>query len=187
MNTSDKLLVDFFCGNSRDSAGRTIEQILEFDENDIENYHDFIQWIFPTSEESSYNSNAPIISNNFKNILSSNNVATCNFCRTCRMFIDFIGFECKDDTIVAKEKATMFYDRPQHNLLRITRVLNSLNQLGKISCSQKLFLILENIYNKHTDKIPKESFVFWEQTQISRASKKDIFFTSKIKHETDSP
>ena len=58
----------------------------------------------------------------------------------------------------------MFYDRPQHNLLRITRVLNSLNQLGVFS---KLFSTLEDVYNKHPNKISPQSFAFWRQTQLS--------------------
>jgi hypothetical protein len=167
MHNSDKLVIDFFCGVSKDSAGRTIEHILNFDEFDIENYHDFIQWIFPTAEKSLYNSNAPIISDNFKNILSVNPVAVCNFCKTCRLFIGFIGFDCEGNTIKIKENSTMFYDRPQHNLLRITRVLNSLNQLGKTSCSKKLFSALENIYTKYPNKISNTSFTFWKQTQQS--------------------
>lgn len=165
MNHTDKFVIDFFCGISKDSAGRSIEQILKFDETDIENYHDFIQWIFPTVEKSLHNFEAPVISNNFRNILSINPIALCNFCKTCKLFINFIGFDCEDNTIVVKENAPMFFDRPEHNLLRITRVLNSLNQLGKTSCSQKLFLVLESIYIKYPDKVPIISFTFWKQTQ----------------------
>jgi hypothetical protein len=64
-----------------------------------------------------------------------------------------------------KENATMLFDRPRHNLLRITRMLSSLNQLGKTSCSQKLFSALENIYTEYPDKIPNDSFTYWKQTQ----------------------
>jgi hypothetical protein len=167
MANSDKLLIDFLCNKSKDCAGRTIEQILKFDENDIENYHDFIQWIFPTEERSLYNPNAPIISNSFKKLLSTNSVAENNFCKTCKLFINFLGFECDENTIETKKNAIMFYDRPQHNLLRITRVLNSLNQLGKTSCSQELFSLLEDIFHKYPDKIPQQSFAFWVKTQQS--------------------
>jgi hypothetical protein len=135
--------------------------------NDIENYHDFIQWIFPTAEKSLYNSNALTISDNFKILLSVNPVAVCNFCKTCRLFVKFIGFDCKDNTIRSKEDATMFYDKTQHNLLRITRALNSLNQLGKTACSKKLFSALEDIYTKYPNKIPNTSFTLWKQTQQS--------------------
>ena len=166
MIDSDKLVIDFFCGISQDSAGRTIEQILRFDENNIENHHDFIQWIFPTMKRSDYNPNAPLISSNFKHLLSTNTVAKCNFCKTCKLFLNFIGLECDGKLIVIIEKATMFYDRPRHNLLRITRMLDSLNQIGKTSCSNNIFLLLKNIYETHNKNL-KESFEYWEKTQLN--------------------
>jgi hypothetical protein len=139
MMNDDKLVLDFFSGLATDTKGRTIENILQFSENDIENNHDFIQWIFPTKEVSCYNRNAPTISDDFKNMFANSAISRCNFCKSCKIFLNFIGFECiiKENCreINIKSNSTMFYDRPQHNLLRITRVLNSLNQIGNVSCS----------------------------------------------------
>jgi hypothetical protein len=162
----DKLVLDFFLGVGYDSSNRSINDVLAFDEHNIESHHDFIQWIFPTKERSAYNQGAPIISGDFRNILFKSNVAQDNFCKTCKMFLSFCGFNCSKSTITdtqAYEK-TVFV-RPSHNLLRITRVLNSLNQTGHENCSEYIFSQLECFYMDNPQSIPIESFAIWKNTQ----------------------
>lgn len=167
---NNKIVYQFFLGLSPDSRGRLIGDILEFDESEIENNHDFIQWIFPTKEASQYNYSAPQISEMFKDLFLNNEIAQENFCESCRMFLNFIGFDCcnkKDNIITNIKNKKKYYDLPTHNLLRITRVLNSLNQIGKKSCSKKLFIQLEKIRNENPKKVPKDSFEFWKRTQCT--------------------
>jgi hypothetical protein len=166
---SDDLLINFFLGYSTDSQGRSIQDILSFSEADLEDNHDFIQWIFPTIEHSQYNFNAPVISENFKLLLKKNTTAQRNFCKTCQLFQNFIGIECKTrvGSLLLNKQKRMFFDRPSHNLLRITRVLNSLNQVGKKNCSKKLFNQLEKIIIANPNKISPKSIEFWKTTQIS--------------------
>jgi hypothetical protein len=158
-----------FLGLATDTKGRTIESILQFSESEIEENHDFIQWIFPTMEASCYNRNAPTISEDFKNMFANSVISQCNFCKSCKMFLNFIGFECirKENCreINIKRNSIMFYDRPTHNLLRITRVLNSLNQIGKMSCSKDIFILLETIQRQYPQKISENSFTYWEISQ----------------------
>jgi len=158
----DELLYHFFLGLSEgpqdEEKKLLIDDILKFDENKIENNHNFIQWIFPTKEESNYNPDARQISDRFKDLFLSSETAQENFCKSCKMFLNFIGFDCynKDDNVITNIKSKKkYYDLPTHNLLRITRVLNSLNQIGKESCSKKLFAQLKKI----RDENPKEVLV----------------------------
>jgi hypothetical protein len=84
------------------------------------------------------------------------------------MFLNFIGFDCcnKNGNVITDIKnKKRYYDLPIHNLLRITRVLNSLNQIGKESCSKKLFIQLGKIRNENPEKVSKSSFDFWKKTQ----------------------
>jgi hypothetical protein len=165
--SDNNLLIGFLQGVNSDYRGRTIDSILRFSENDIENNHDFIQWIFPTKERSLYNKDAPIIDDKFCELLESNAIAQQNFCKSCNLFLNFIGFNCdrKGEDIYRINNSRMFYDRPTHNLLRITRVLNSLNQIGKSACSNKLFRQLKELHDLHIALIPSTSFSFWEATQ----------------------
>jgi len=166
----DKIICNFFLGLSFDSNGRSIQDILNFNEYELENTHDFIQWVFPTNEKSRYNSNAPIISKNFKDLFLKNKTAQFNFCKTCQHFLNFLGLEClkPSSAIFVNKSRITFIDKPKHNLLRITRVLNSLNQIGKEDCSKMIFFQLEKARIDFPDKIPIESFIAWESTQLKQ-------------------
>jgi hypothetical protein len=168
----DELLYRFFLGlaeGPQDKEGKLlISDILKFDENKIENKHNFIQWIFPTKEESECNPDARQISDRFKDLFLSNETAQENFCKSCKMFLNFVGFDCrnKDDNVITDIKSKKkYYDLPTHNLRRITRVLNSFNQIGKESCSRKLFAQLKKIRDENPKKVLESSFEFWEKTQ----------------------
>lgn len=161
------LAIEFLSDLQKDQTGRTHSCILQFSEDEIENNHDFIQWIFPTKEPSRFNQYAPIIDNAFQKLFAESIVAQQNFCKSCNIFLKFIGFNCtgKNGSINKIHGAQMFYNRPTHNLLRITRALTSLNQIGNKECSQRLFEQIKEIYNSNSDKISSTSFTFWEATQ----------------------
>jgi DNA-binding transcriptional regulator/RsmH inhibitor MraZ len=54
-------LIQFMRGESRDHQGRTIDDILAFDDFWLEHTHDFVQWLFPIPEASRANPMAPIL------------------------------------------------------------------------------------------------------------------------------
>ena len=165
----DKFDINFFLGLALDSNRRSIHKILAFNEQEIENTHDFIQYIFPTIEKSNYNPNAPLISENLRRLFSENEVAQENFCKTCRLFLHFCGFRCAKSTeLFVPKLGGSFLSRPGHNLLRITRVLNSLNQIGKESCSRKIFSQIEAFNNAYPGDIPKDTYIIWKSTQKNR-------------------
>lgn len=163
----DQFVINFFLGLELDSNSRTISDILSFNEQEIENTHDFIQYIFPTIEKSNYNPNAPLISENLKRLFSENVVAQENFCKTCRLFLHFCGFKClKSNELFTPVYEKSFLSRPSHNLLRISRVLNSLNQIGKKSCSREIFSQIETFNFLYPKVIPTSSYEIWKNTQI---------------------
>lgn len=162
----DRFVINFFLGMALDSKKRSINDILAFNDQQIENTHDFIQYIFPTIERSNYNPNAPLISKNLKQLFSENELVQENFCKTCQLFLHFCGFMCAKSTeLFAPNFGESFLSRPGHNLLRITRVLNSLNQIGKESCSHEIFLQIEKFNNTYPNEIPKETYRIWKNTQ----------------------
>jgi hypothetical protein len=169
---TDKLVLDFLLGfikiqlDTRQDD-QSIDDILKFTEEDIEKEHKLIQWIFPTMERSHYNSKAPLISGDFKNLFLENPKARETFCKSCQMYLNFIGFECVQGKIrvLTTKNAKMFYERNPHNFLRITRVLDSLNQIGKPECSKNVFSELKRIYPENPSLELQKSFVYWKNTQ----------------------
>lgn len=113
-------LINFYSGASPDYQGRYIYDILRFSDLELEMVHDYIQWLFPLPEPSRFNLAVPTLSNE--------DIETFHSSRLL-----------KKNMIVARSRMTMFYlrnshwIRPQdHNFLRISRILRSMNLcLGK--------------------------------------------------------
>lgn len=165
-NTSTAIdLIRFFRNEQADCEGRMLDDILKYSPEEIEDYHNFIQWIFPTKEMSEYNSNAPTIDDKFKNVFQNNEIAKSNFCKSCQLYLNYIGFQCNKSEIVCKPNPSMFYELPTHNLLRITRVLNSLNQIGNFACSRQLYRLLRKEAELHPNKINNTTLQYWQLTQ----------------------
>jgi len=53
-------LLAFYRGG-RDTEGRTLDQILAWDDVELEYVHDYIQWLFPTTRRSAFNPVAPVL------------------------------------------------------------------------------------------------------------------------------
>ncbi len=164
-NAKDVDLLRFFRNEEADCEGRMFEDILKYSPDEIEYKHNFIQWIFPTKEKSAYNQNAPIIDNRFAKRFQDDKLAKCNFCKSCQLYLNYIGYQCTKGEITRAQSPYIFYQLPSHNLLRITRVLNSLNQVGNSECSKRLYKALMNELDLHPDKISLTTKLFWEATQ----------------------
>ncbi len=167
-------LIRFFRNEQADCEGRMLEDILKYTPDEIEHKHNFIQWIFPTISKSRFNRNAPIIDDSFKDRFQKDNLVKCNFCKSCQLYLNYIGFQCKDGNITCTPFHKMFHQLPSHNLLRITRVLESLNQIGNSDCSQRLYKSIMDEVELHPEKIPLETKLYWEATQPQFATKREV-------------
>jgi len=56
------LLVNFYRGESRDAEGRFLEELLAWNDDELEEVHNFVQWLFPLPEPSQFNPDAPLLS-----------------------------------------------------------------------------------------------------------------------------
>ena len=54
-------LVKFYLGKEPDHKRRWIDQIWEWDHDQLEQTHDYIQWLFPLKEKSGFNPTAPAL------------------------------------------------------------------------------------------------------------------------------
>ena len=55
------MLLGFLEGYDVDARGRKLHEIWEFSDNQIESTHDFIQWLFPLTEPSQAQPDAPVL------------------------------------------------------------------------------------------------------------------------------
>ncbi len=107
----------FLEGGGPDAQGRTVFQVLGFDNATLEHTHDYIQWLFPLDEPSRAVPDSPT--------LSAEDVEGIRASATAQMVL-----------AAATDRMTVFYGQTRawlapsdHNHLRITRIIRSLRLL----------------------------------------------------------
>ncbi len=166
---SDSQLVQFYLGQGPDNRGRMIDEILAWGDEEIEDVHDYIQWLFPLREKSAFNSSAPVLSEadiaRFRNDAKANQKLLFSLAR----LIDFYGFmatwEGGNYQIVKSEdfqqKSRNWLTRYNHNFLRITRILKSVVLLGGEKHSKAFLVVLEEVYKDNSKIIGQETLGYW--------------------------
>jgi hypothetical protein len=110
-------LVAFLEGSGTDSQGRRLSDVWQFDDDEIEHTHDFIQWMFPLREVSGLNFTAPtLLASDIEAIQSS---------MQCRQNLE------KSSTWILAffERTEEIFQYTNHNHLRVTRIIKSLRLL----------------------------------------------------------
>lgn len=167
------LLMQFFRGEDNPLIPHKVDDIVTYTDEQMEMYHDFIQWIFPTMRPSQMHPEAPIIDEHFAEQLHTDKTACKNYCRTCQRYLNYMNFDCEGDShIVDSTREQPFYTLPYHNFLRITRMLESLNQTGHQVCSravyEKMFEVMRTAPNHW---LPYDDTLrYWKATQQPASS-----------------
>lgn len=148
-----------------DSEGRKITDIWSQSDEWWDAQHDFIQWVFPTDKPSHFNNNAPVLKPVDIEALTKDRFALAALRFTFARFLNFLGLEF-DDVDVKKasnfeKKKNAFWIEPNHNWLRITRVLECL-KLMKLDFEAERFM--ECLEELHTEGAGSEtSFDYWKK------------------------
>ena len=107
-------IVGFLEGKIPDHRGRLLSMLWKQTDDDAENSHDYIQWMFPLDEPSQAVNGAPVLNDFDIDEIRENQLAIGNLEESASWFLGFL--ERNDHWIVN-------YD---HNHLRITRAIKSL-------------------------------------------------------------
>ena len=111
------MLLGFLEGYDADARGRKLHDIWELSDNQIESTHDFIQWLFPLTEPSQSQPDAPVLDAEEMSLIRASAMASKNM----KFSADwYLGFLMRNRHWVSR------YD---HNHLRITRAIKSLKLL----------------------------------------------------------
>jgi hypothetical protein len=157
-------LTDFYRGEATDTAGRTLGQIQGFSDQRLEAVHDFIQWMFPLRERSQFNPSAPLLTDADIAEFRADPQLNQNLLRSFEVFLAFLGLS-SDDGVVTRAKdfdaKSDVWRFPNHNWLRITRVLASTRILGLEASSLALFGFLESLKESGDSGITDDTFAYW--------------------------
>jgi hypothetical protein len=157
-------LTEFYNGNGTDSEGRTLETIWAYSHDLLEARHDYIQWLFPLRVPSRYNPGAPILTDADVAEFRADPRLRENLRRSFTLFLDFLGLRYEGTRVVrtdAFDKNGVF-DGPDHNWLRITRILTCTRLLGLETESRSFFAFLKQLRDEGRSGITAESFAYWE-------------------------
>ena len=141
---------DFLTLKGKDFKGRTLEDIWSFSDEEIENYHDFIQIVFPLNKPSQATFHGHYLdSKEVVQQIKNNKDATNNIIKSSQWFFSFL------------ERNMYWNDQHDHNQWRITRVIECLRLL--VSDEEA-----DNFYNnvlrliKDNNQVNMTTLDFWK-------------------------
>lgn len=171
-------LVAFYRDGAPDDRGRTLAEILAWDDHRLEAVHDFIQWLFPLPEPSSANPSAPTLAPAAIAAFRATPEMQQRLRQSFNRMMRFYGFAWAESSPAssgqASESSPTLVRAPHfaaragswlqpgnHNHLRLTRILRSTLLLGLEAESKALFRALNALYREYPDRIPARTHAFW--------------------------
>jgi hypothetical protein len=170
---SDKL-TRFFSGGQDDQA-RTFDEILGWDDAQLEMVHDYIQWIFPLPERSGANPDAPVLNSASIAAIRSSAEMQQRLRAAFERMLAFYGFALEHGAVMEGPRfvaaSRNWLHAGNHNHLRLTRMLRSLRVLGLEPEAAALWDALRSLYERESAAgrrtITAETFAFWQQAATS--------------------
>ena len=139
-------LLSFLRGEGPDGAGRSLNEVLDRDDDWWEAKHDFVQWLFPNPLPSRVNPRAPLLSDAVIEVVQGDAEIQANVDRALLRFTQFLGFELTVVGYVLLESwptsKKRWFSRDTHNGMRLTRVLKFLIGIGREEQAEALVAAL---------------------------------------------
>ncbi|XP_053385082.1 uncharacterized protein LOC128550303 isoform X2 [Mercenaria mercenaria] len=157
---------------SKPPPGHTIEEMLKWkgDYGMLERNHRYIQWLFPIPEGNGLNMYAQQLFEHEAQAIRDDDSASERVLKAYKMMLDFYGMQlaCSIQGTVKRSSKGWIdrYDhlnRSRHNLLRITRILKSLGELGyeRLQAPWVDFLIEEAVVKKELPNLNGSCLMHW--------------------------
>lgn len=169
-------LLNFYSNQAAHPKGYTIDKVLSWNFDQLEDAHDYIQWAFPLKEVSQYNNCAPLLTDHLAHTFSHNDEIRAKVYAMFSKMLDFYGlfWSGKHDTIKYWPQHLNGLQMPQfrlntwvtphnHNFLRITRIIKSMKLLGFEHDALGLQRCALEIADAFPEVIDAETREYWEE------------------------
>ena len=145
-------IVGFLEGKTPDHRGRTLSMVLAFSDERAEQTHDYIQWLFPLTEPSQSQPDAPVLNAEEIPLIRASAMASKNM----KFSADwYLGFLMRNRHWVSR------YD---HNHLRITRAIKSLRLLVSSSDADTFRIECIELAGHDFSTVAPNAVRFWENS-----------------------
>lgn len=143
-------ILEFLCGRQSDLMGRNLSDIWSYDDKQIEETHDFIQFLFPLNEPSKSSFHGFYLTEDDVCKIIESSEAKTNIIKSSEWFIGFL------------DRNRIWLDGYNHNQLRITRVIKCLRLLvGDEAADHWRERVITFV--GVTSSIPDESLAYWRK------------------------
>ena len=150
-----KDIVGFYMGSVRNQEGYSLDEIMNFDGNQLEQCHSYIQWLFPLDEPSFAVPSSPILNKHQIEEIRDNTDIQDKVIEALNLMIKFYRFG---------ESGTKHWTSPRnHNYLRLTRMIKSLKLLGLQEHANSLYEKLCEEYEGNRYKIGEITKEYWDE------------------------
>jgi hypothetical protein len=163
-------IVWFYRGAGTDHAGRSINQVWTFDDEQLEAVHDYVQWLFPTPEPSAYSADAPTLAAPDIEAFKADAELGRRLLASFRLMLHFYGLAMEEGPAgpIISPSARFAqrrgqWSRTNHNNLRLTRILRSLTILGQERHAAALLACLERIARDNTEIVAATTLAYWRE------------------------
>eukprot|EP00195_Chlamydomonas_chlamydogama_P002044 CAMPEP_0202920580 /NCGR_PEP_ID=MMETSP1392-20130828/76932_1 /ASSEMBLY_ACC=CAM_ASM_000868 /TAXON_ID=225041 /ORGANISM="Chlamydomonas chlamydogama, Strain SAG 11-48b" /LENGTH=237 /DNA_ID=CAMNT_0049614083 /DNA_START=201 /DNA_END=914 /DNA_ORIENTATION=- len=153
------LIARFYIDGAPDPAGRTLDEILSWDDEDLELCHDHIQWLFPLHEPSMFAMMHEVLTESDVELFSSSLAARTNMARTIARWRSFLGLGQPTDPHKWRDWA----EDGDHNLLRITRSIRSIRLFGMEEEARALYEDVMQVSNERPGAISQHTLAYWHR------------------------
>jgi Opioid growth factor receptor (OGFr) conserved region len=171
---ANSVLLDFYSGVGTDDRGHYLKEMLQWLDAQLEEVHDYIQWMFPLAERSGFNIHAPILTVSEISEFRSNPELRKNLKASFVRILGFYGLILSGSRPLIVKRALHFGEASRnwitpgnHNHLRITRILKSLLTLGLEEEALAFYDCLDDIYRAESAKlnpgISEATLSFWQR------------------------
>ncbi|MBV8638887.1 MAG: hypothetical protein JO322_12460 [Candidatus Eremiobacteraeota bacterium] len=144
---NDDPLVQFYKGNATDNRGRYLDEILAWDDDELEYTHDYIQWLFPITTVG-VNPDAPPANAATIEAFCNDPLLRAALLRSLDRMLAFYGLQRTGDEIAPRadfESHRQWLTAGNHNHLRLTRIMKSLRLFGLDADARELHASLIRI------------------------------------------
>ncbi len=166
-------LLNFYQGTGPDSEGRTLTQILNWGDDQLESVHNYIQWLFPSRQASAFNARAPMLTDAHVQAFRNEPALQGNLLRSFNRMLAFYGLQEGQNQITrapnAAARQAVWLTPGNHNFLRISRILKCLNELGLHPQAQSFYRALNDIaQHEGRSAITPRTLGIWQSAARAR-------------------